>query len=334
MSALITSANKIPSGALRLSVFCSAMERATRDPPGQWLITLIVRCARRFSDPFVHLSEYVAPDLASPSGVTRARARRLARVPMSPARASPAPPRAARLPARGVGRSPRPPPRRVPTPRASTSPPSSSSSSSSSSGVAVSTWAGGGSGLVAPPDEPALSRLAERWEATPWNLEARWGLTERLWALERDRAGLDETRWKLGWCATKSYGGITYMWGDPGAERGEIFLSKYLMLDPSFTNALGCLRHELAHALVGPDEDHGPAWAAAARAMETPNDWATDTTRGFYARPDVVLGWSAHDVNAAVGRAFKLPPEKFEKNVWPGDGTRTVFTDQEGNEVM
>jgi hypothetical protein len=105
-------------------------------------------------------------------------------------------------------------------------------------------------------------------------------LTERLWALERDRAGLDETRWKLGWCATKSYVGITYMWGDPGAERGEIFLSKYLMLDPSFTNALGCLRHELAHALVGPDEDHGPAWAAAARAMETPKDWATDTTRG------------------------------------------------------
>ena len=73
--ALITSANKIPSGALRLSVFYSAMERATRDPPGQRLITPIVRCARRFSDPFVHLSEYIAADLASPSGVTRARAR-------------------------------------------------------------------------------------------------------------------------------------------------------------------------------------------------------------------------------------------------------------------
>ena len=69
--ALITSAYKIPSGALRLCVFCSAMERATRDPPGQRLITPIVRCARRFSDPFVHLSEYVAADLASPSGVTR-----------------------------------------------------------------------------------------------------------------------------------------------------------------------------------------------------------------------------------------------------------------------
>ena len=32
--------------------------------------------------------------------------------------------------------------------------------------------------------------------------------------------------------------------------------------------------------------------------------------------------------------AFKLPPELFEKNVWAGDGTRTVFTDQDGNVVM
>ena len=57
------------------------------------------------------------------------------------------------------------------------------------------------------------------------------------------------------------------MWGDPGAERGEVFLSKYVMLDPRFDNVLGCLRHELAHALVGPDEDHGPAWVRAATAL-------------------------------------------------------------------
>ena len=45
-------------------------------------------------------------------------------------------------------------------------------------------------------------------------------------------------------------------------------------------------------------------------------------------------GWSAHDVANAAGRAFKLPPELFEKNVWQGDGTRTVFTDADGNVVM
>ena len=48
----------------------------------------------------------------------------------------------------------------------------------------------------------------------------------------------------------------------------------------------------------------------------------------------VVAGWSAHDVANAAGWAFRLPPELFEKNVWAGDGTRTVFTDQDGNVVM
>ena len=47
-----------------------------------------------------------------------------------------------------------------------------------------------------------------------------------------------------------------------------------------------------------------------------------------------MAGWSAHDVANAAGRAFKLPPELFEKNVWQGDGTRTVFTDADGNVVM
>ena len=87
-------------------------------------------------------------------------------------------------------------------------------------------------------------------------------------------------------------------------------------------------------ALVGPDEDHGPAWVRAATALRTPKDWATDTTGSFYNRPMVVAGWSAHDVANAAGRAFRLPPELFEKNVWAGDGTRTVFTDQDGNVVM
>ena len=73
---------------------------------------------------------------------------------------------------------------------------------------------------------------------------------------------------------------------------------------------------------------------SAATALQTPKDWATDTTGSFYNRPMVVAGWSAHDVANAAGRAFRLPPELFEKNVWAGDGTRTVFTDQDGNVVM
>jgi hypothetical protein len=32
----------------------------------------------------------------------------------------------------------------------------------------------------------------------------------------------------------------------------------------------------------------------------------------------VVAGWSAHDVADMAGRAYKLPPELFEKNVWAG----------------
>ena len=199
--------------------------------------------------------------------------------------------------------------------------------------VRVRVWQGGGDGLVRPADAAVIADIRARWDASGWNLQKRWELSKELWAHERSRAGLTDD-WKFGWHAAKSYVGITYMWGDPGAERGEVFLSKYVMLDPRFDNVLGCLRHELAHALVGPDEDHGPAWVRAATALQTPKDWATDTTGSFYNRPIVVAGWSAHDVANAAGRAFRLPPELFEKNVWAGDGTRTVFTDQDGNVVM
>jgi hypothetical protein len=36
---------------------------------------------------------------------------------------------------------------------------------------------------------------------------------------------------------------------------------------------LGVMRHELAHALVGPEEEHGPVWVAAATRIETPAGW-------------------------------------------------------------
>jgi hypothetical protein len=166
------------------------------------------------------------------------------------------------------------------------------------------------------------------------DLERRWSVVRDLWVLESSRAGLTREKWKLGWSRAKMYVGITYMWGERGEERGEIFLSKYLMLDPVFENVLGCLRHELAHALVGPEEEHGAAWREAARAMRTPKNWAGETAIGFYSRPLVVALWTAHDVAAMTGRAYELPPELFEKTVWPGDGTRTVFTDERGNAVM
>jgi len=195
---------------------------------------------------------------------------------------------------------------------------------------ALQVWEGGGDGVVAPADPAVFERLRVRWEEeTQWNLELRWQLATELFVLERDRVGLTED-WKFGWTNTKSYVGITYMW----ETRGEIFLSKYVVLDPCFVNFLGCLRHELAHALAGPPGDHGQEWSAAAAEIGCPPGWATATTRSFYNRPWVVIGWSAHDVAAAAGRAFTLPPELFEKNVWAADGCRTIFTDADGNVVM
>ena len=195
-------------------------------------------------------------------------------------------------------------------------------------------WAGGGTGIVAPSDASALERLETRWRTcAAMDLESRWVVTKDLWLVERERAGLSAD-WKLGWSGAKTYVGITYMWGEAGEEKGEIFLSKYLLLDPVFENVLGCMRHELAHALVGPEEDHGPRWRSAAEALCTPRNWAGDTARNFYALPNVVALCTALDVASFAGRAFKLPPELFEKTVWPGDGTRTVFTDEDGNVVM
>ena len=54
------------------------------------------------------------------------------------------------------------------------------------------------------------------------HLESRWGVAKDLWLLERDRAGLS-AEWKLGWSGAKTYVGITYMWGEEGQEKGEIF---------------------------------------------------------------------------------------------------------------
>ena len=106
-------------------------------------------------------------------------------------------------------------------------------------------WEGGGDGVVLPVDKSAMGILNTRWDETAWNLEARWQLAKELWVMERARVGLGE-EWKvrapralrtlrtraremtrreplpapLGWTNTKSYVGITYLWGEAGEERG------------------------------------------------------------------------------------------------------------------
>ena len=75
---------------------------------------------------------------------------------------------------------------------------------------------------MGPVDKAKLADLERRWDASGWDLETRWGLTKELWALERPRAGLSGD-WKLSWTATKSYVGITYLWGDEGGRSAARF---------------------------------------------------------------------------------------------------------------
>ena len=201
----------------------------------------------------------------------------------------------------------------------------------------VQVWAGGSSGEIRAPGTVQLRVLENRWNSCdPMDMETRWQITNTLWHMERTRVGLSSERWKLGWSSAKTYVGICYFWGDEGHEKGEVFLSKYLMLDFEFENVIGCIRHELAHALTGPgDLNHGPAWRNICKAMETPKNWAGDTAINFFYRPKVMAVWTAYDLSVMTKTSkYELPPELFEKTVWPGDGTRTVFTDEQGNVVM
>ena len=81
-----------------------------------------------------------------------------------------------------------------------------------------------------------LCALEREWRSAGYDLNARWALMKRLWTLETSRAVLSLDEWNLGWHSAKSYVGITYMYDD----RGDIFVSKYLCLDPEFDNAIGC----------------------------------------------------------------------------------------------
>jgi hypothetical protein len=216
-----------------------------------------------------------------------------------------------------------------------------SSSDESTETEALNVWAGGGSGVIAPADTAQLKELERRWNVCDYlDMQTRWQITKELWHSERTRCGLSGERWKLGWTHAKTYVGICHFWDDDdggGYEKGDVFLSKYLLLDPEFNNVLGCVRHELAHALTGPgDLHHGEQWRSTAKRIGTQKNWSGDTAVGYFYRPAVLVIWSAHDLSQMLPTktAHELPPEQNEKTVWPGDGTRTVFADGDGDVVM
>ena len=98
-----------------------------------------------------------------------------------------------------------------------------------------------------------------------------------------ERVGLDEDRWFLGWHEKKSYVGKTYLneEDEMGPARGEIYVSKYALLDDDFSTFIGVLRHELGHAMCGPLEDHGWKWQKACKAIECDEEWVCEANRKF-----------------------------------------------------
>ena len=107
-----------------------------------------------------------------------------------------------------------------------------------------------------------------------------------------------------------------------------MFVSKYLALDPEFGNALGCVRHELAHALAD-----RRAWitVSSLRACETldvPAAWREEKTGRFN---PARLMWAKCGGGNVARKSEVLPELLFERNVWdaPVNGNRTVFKDDE-----
>ena len=186
-----------------------------------------------------------------------------------------------------------------------------------------------------------LDDLRARWRESSYDLSIRWPLTRELYAREISRAGLSARLYRLGWHAAKSYVGITYLYDDDrtGEARGDVFLSKYVMLDPEFDNALGCVRHELAHAVAGPKSvDHGREFLDACERLDVPVAWRGEKTGAFYSRPATQLMWAKCDAEELLrkDKAGILPALLYERNVWdaPVGGDRTVFKDEETGTVL
>ncbi|CAL6405511.1 unnamed protein product [Bathycoccus prasinos] len=154
------------------------------------------------------------------------------------------------------------------------------------------------------------------------------------------RVGLDEDRWFLGWHEKKSYVGKTYLneEDEMGPARGEIYVSKYALLDDDFSTFIGVLRHELAHAMCGPLEDHGWKWQKACKAIECDEEWVCEANRKFYVRPKTSLMWTKRDgqlfLEGGKDAMFRaLPRGCWERTIYDSESNRTVYENADGLKI-
>ena len=76
---------------------------------------------------------------------------------------------------------------------------------------------------------------------------------------------LHDTEWKFSWNnRKKSFGVCSY-------QKKTIFLSAFLTVEETEDSIDQTIRHEIAHALVGSGEGHGPRWRQAARLIGVRN---------------------------------------------------------------
>ena len=206
-------------------------------------------------------------------------------------------------------------------------------------------WSGGGSGAIKAIDESIISRFQSDWIATDDSsavsfLSNRWRVALEIFSYERARVGLDEDRWFLGWHEKKSYVGKTYLneEDEMGPARGEIYVSKYALLDDDFSTFIGVLRHELGHAMCGPLEDHGWKWQKACKAIECDEEWVCEANRKFYVRPKTSLMWTKRDgqlfLEGGKDAMFRaLPRGCWERTIYDSESNRTVYENADGLKI-
>jgi hypothetical protein len=206
-------------------------------------------------------------------------------------------------------------------------------------------WSGGGSGAIKAIDESIISRFQSDWIATDDSsavsfLSNRWRVALEIFRYERARVGLDEDRWFLGWHEKKSYVGKTYLneEDEMGPARGEIYVSKYALLDDDFSTFIGVLRHEMAHAMCGPLEDHGWKWQKACKAIECDEEWVCEANRKFYVRPKTSLMWTKRDgqlfLEGGKDAMFRaLPRGCWERTIYDSESNRTVYENADGLKI-
>ena len=206
-------------------------------------------------------------------------------------------------------------------------------------------WSGGGSGAIKAIDESIMLRFQSDWSATDDSsavsfLSNRWRVALEIFRYERARVGLDEDRWFLGWHEKKSYVGKTYLneEDEMGPARGEIYVSKYALLDDDFSTFIGVLRHEMAHAMCGPLEDHGWKWQKACKAIECDEEWVCEANRKFYVRPKTSLMWTKRDgqlfLEGGKDAMFRaLPRGCWERTIYDSESNRTVYENADGLKI-